>query len=416
MNIEKIRCRTSYIIRYIFRNIFRNSFRSISFFALALILMSTLCFLQVTATKQEKELHNYYKNMTVTVVISDINGVTDNLYIPGNYIGTFTDDIYGLSEYLEHVSLKRSMLLLNEEVHTLFADELSESKEKARLIGISNLASEDDLSEINGVSIHFFDGYDESVLQGDKPVCLINERLYEMLYGNKENISIKAKSFDHIFVQQELQPAELDMRIIGEIQGGKPYDIYCSWNSICELGSVSDGSDPYSESMSAIIVDNNKLNEFKEKAKRYYTKVDISKGASEYSFALTVYDSQLVNGITAINRNLHFVKLVSSVILFLSSGIGFFVCFLSTKNRNIEFALLRSLGLSRFSVICIAMLEQLVLSIIALIISFLVVIFSNERELGFPYNIIFFLLFMVGGLISMYRTIFSNILKSLREE
>lgn len=411
-----IRCKIGYNTRYIIRSIKRNLFRSISFFAVTLVLMSTLCFLQVTVVRQENELRNIYQDMSVIVDVSDTNGVTDNLYITSNYIGTFTSDIYGLSVYLEHVSLKRSMLLLNEEVNTLFATELDTSRDKAKLIGISNLASESNLSEINGVRIIFFNGYDETVLQGEEPVCLINERLYDELYNNRENINIKVKSFDHIFAKQKPQTAEIDMKIVGVIQGGNPYDIYCSFQSISMLGSISDGSDPYTENMSAIITDNNKLNDFKEKAKRYYTKVDISMGASEYSFALTVHDSQLINATTAINKNLHLIKLASSVILFLSSGIGFFVCFLCTKNRNVEFALLRSLGMSKLSVIRLAMLEQLTLSMIALIISFSIVIFSNDTEIGFSYNIIFLLLFMVGELFSLHRTLHSNILKNLRGE
>lgn len=411
-----LKTKIGYCTRYIIRGITRNSFRSISFFAVTLVLMSTLCYLQVTAARGENELRNVYNDMSVIVDVSDTNGVTDNLYITSNYIDTFISDTYGLSTYLEHISLKRSMLLLNEEVNMLFATEMNTSKDKAKLIGISNLASESFLSEVTGVSIRFFDGYDESVLQSDEPVCLINERLYDMLYSNRESINIKAISFDHMFVKQKPEIVEIDMGIAGIIQGGKPYDIYCSFRSISKLGSISDGSDPYTENMSAIITDNNELNEFKEKAKRYYTKVDISMGTSEYSFALTVHDSQLINATTAISKNLYLTKLASTVILLLSSGIGFFVCLLCTKNRNVEFALLRSLGMSKFFVIGLAMLEQLTLSMIALIISFSVVIFSNDIEIGFAYNIAFLLLFMVGGLFSMHRTLHSNILKNLQGE
>lgn len=411
-----MRYNKNYIVRYVIRSILRNTFRSISFFAVALVLMSTLCFLQVTAVGQENKLDEVYRDMTVIVNVSDINGVADNLYIPNNYIDTFTNDSYGLSKYFEYVSFKRPMLLLNEEVQILFSTELNTSRDKARVIGISNLASESGLSEINGVKVIFFDGYDESILDGEEDVCLINEKFYDSFEQPAKTINIKAKSFDHMFTMQKPQEVERGMKIVGVIQGGKPYDIYCSWNSICDLGNLSDGAEPYTESISAIITDNNSLNEFKEKAKRYYTKVDISMGTSEYTFALTVHDSQLNNTTAAINKNLYFIRLASSVILFLSLGIGFFVCFLYTKNRKIEFALLRSLGMNRVTIVLITMLEQIILSTIALAISLPVIVLANGNEIGFAYNFVFFILFTCGGFIALYPILFSNILKAMREQ
>ena len=60
----------------------------------------------------------------------------------------------------------------------------------------------------------------------------------------------------------------------------------------------------------AAIRDNHLLNEFKEKAKTYFSHVDITAPKAMHLYALTVYDSIFTKTVFQIQRNIQFLKAI----------------------------------------------------------------------------------------------------------
>ena len=248
---------------------------------------------------QAAKLENMYNDFNVRCVLSKPNGSRDNLLISNTYISYFTDPSYGLSQHLKDICFKRTLYyelpvyshnIGNNELHNIGNNELL----IMQLVGISRLEAEPIISDENGISIDFINGYTEEALQNDSLICVVNEwLLFNLGLQPGNNIKISAIDRQDNF-NNVVEFIDTEMLIIGSVKGGYVYTIYCPWETAVSLAEMSSGIPPITELMGAVIIDNKHINEFKEIASKYFTYVEAMAQSSTHGFALTVYDSILI--------------------------------------------------------------------------------------------------------------------------
>ncbi|MDD4493389.1 MAG: hypothetical protein PHV32_03430 [Eubacteriales bacterium] len=373
-----------------------------------------LCGLENSIRKQEIELDIVYSTMPIHIEVSDIKGTNrNNLFLCGTEIDVFTSEVYDLSIYIKDICFKR----------TLAIQEFEDNKQitgnngiKFYLIGITRVEAEEGLEQKRGVSIELQEGFTDNMLLETSNYCLANERLLQLLGKEPgDSILLTVKSPVNYFSREEPKEVKTELIIAGVIKGGDFNTMYCSWNKASLLGSESDYSNIwYTERIRATLRDNHRLSEFKQKAKRYYTSVDITAAKTEYRYALTVYDSIFMKTVFQIQKNIQFLKIILPIILLFSLGIGLLTSYLFTRNRQQELAVMRSLGTSKMKIMAIVLVEQSAISIVGILLGLLISRFLLKFNVLIINMLLFFISYIVGVVLFGYKITSGNVMKILR--
>ena len=81
--------------------------------------------------------------------------------------------------------------------------------------------------------------------------------------------------------------------------------------------------------------------------------------------ALTIQDEQYRSTVATLEQNIQRVGYFIPVIMLLGLGVGFLASFLSTRNENKTYALMRTLGMNSKKLFWSILREQMVLAVVA---------------------------------------------------
>ena len=345
-----------FVLAYAVKRMRRSALSCLALLFVSLAFALSLCELGYSLAGRNDALSALYRDMEVDCVISDLTGTkTDGLEISTSYIEVFATDMYNnLDEHARDLRLKRTARYLldasEDDVELLKGD----YRQSPNLImGISRVEAAPALSPELGVEISYDEGYDETLFQGDEMVCVVPEDMAP------ENGKLKITMVDHI-MNEEYGVLEAELTVAGTYKGGKT--IYCPWEAMRELVTRAGGA-AYTESMGFIAADNNRLDELKQKASKYFTNPSLTAGETKYSYALTVNDETLEEAAAAARREIRLLELMIPILLGLSTGIGFAAGYLFIRNRKPEFAVMRSMGTGRLAIFAAAFAEQLLLGV-----------------------------------------------------
>jgi hypothetical protein len=404
---------TLFLLSYAIKHIYRRYIKCLTAACICMSFVILLCGLGSSIRKQEAELDAIYNTMPIYVELSDIKGNRNNLCIYGAHIDIFTSEEYELSVYLKDICFKR----------TLKIQEFEDNKQLARneelefyLIGITNVESMENLWTEQGENIKLQDGFSYNMFLETSDYCLVNERLLQLL-GKElgDSILLTVKSLQNDFSREEPKEVKAELLISGVVKSRDFNTIYCSWNKASLLGAESDYSGIwYTESMRAAIRDNHLLNEFKEKAKTYFSHVDITAPKAMHLYALTVYDSIFTKTVFQIQRNIQFLKAILPMILLISFGLSFLTSFLLTRSRKQELAIMRSLGISKSKVMAIVLIENCTIGIMGILFGGLTVRFLLKFNVYIADIILFFICFTAGTVLFAFNVAAWNTLRILR--
>jgi hypothetical protein len=350
---------------------------------------------------QEEKLDIVYNNIPIYVEVSDYRGNNrERLALSdGFYVETFTEKAYGLSNYLKDVSLKRELSILN-----ISGIEINEFRDPFKMIGVTNLQYVENSYTERGYDyeVKFREGLDYSVFTEASEYCLVNEELLAKMGKQLGDIisftlitEVSVHSFKDDLGNVNIDPINAEFEIAGIIRGGKINEIYCSWDKAAEIGMYSDNcSTKYTDILRATISNNYKLNEFKDKAEKYYVAVGAKLLTGTNFYGLTIYDDTFTKTVTLIQKNIQFLKAVYPVVILFAFMIGYLLGFLFTRNRKKEVAVMRSLGVNKFRVFITIMMELFTINIVGTLIGVLVCnyilkikVTVNEIALFFAFNI-----------------------------
>lgn len=140
------------------------------------------------------------------------------------------------------------------------------------LSGITSLSCVPELSPENDCEITWYEGYDESIFDGDEPICLIPEGKADYYDSGNGEVVI---GFELRYVSYEVVNGEVvknidivephfTFKIAGTYTGGDWKSVYSSVSAVEKVLNDMDVSVRY-DSISATLADNSRLEEFREK-------------------------------------------------------------------------------------------------------------------------------------------------------
>lgn len=330
--------------------------------------------LVATSDTLYKQLNSVYDNMKIKCQFADLVGKTDGIYISNTLIDVCFSENYELSKYIDDALFMRSLDYVSDKGNDL-------------LVGVNSNRVDDKLMDLP-----------ESAFTGSDYVVFVNEQS-----GYRINDTID------LIVKLGSSYEEVSFKVAGTYTGEDSNTIYCSWYVICELAERL-GGHISAERGCFTLTDNRRLTEFKTVADKYFAKVDVSGNSrtdSQSGIALIIYDSEFRSTYAAIIQNIKLFETLMPFFYVISLGIGFLVSFLFTRNRYMEFNLLRRIGVKPTVIVTMTLLEQTLLSLIGVGFGTIYIGESNSLKL--------LLCFMVGSFLSSLLIFRKSIIK-LRSE
>ena len=406
------------------------------------------------------------ENYAIIAQVSDHSGNnTTELNIDLRHIELFTDPDAPLSLYGF-----TSELLLRRTMEAEIADGTVVS-----LIGITARPADETLSMIADSNITFFDGYDESIFQTNELIAVISDDLVAYSDDNRLSVSVVERlpgwwsyegeglflyyyrggymllelhadgsvtqfmgagvpqgipilypdtgpvfplgemygGVEFIYIEGESFIFEEELHIIGIISDDAVTGvIYSPFWAVNMFAGELTGLPPSTELLSMTLYDNRDLTRLKGVASMHFSHVQSIGGIRP--FALTIYDSAFYETLEPLVQNTILIGVATPIIYIISMLVGILTSMVLTRQRKAEFAILRSVGVSRKDIFIGALGEQFVLCVIGTSIGFALVA-AALGYLSFERALIFLACYMLGAIISAIRAAGTNVLLLLRE-
>ncbi len=309
----------------------------------------------------DRQIEDVLDNAVVTCAVTNLTGTqSDYLELVDWTVNLFretdADSIHvpetSFLDYLEDIQMKLST-----------GGELS--GQSVNVVGVNTLRADHSLRPEED-RIFWFEGYDETIFSQAEALCIVSEDLYQGLEpGDSADREITLKIQGEY---DEEKVTELKLTVAGTCSG-KQATIYCPW-SIAEDAYRSVNLFFGADCIYATIIDNRRIEEFKERcAREYFAEVD-PKGVPQpweksplydsYPYAFAVYDETMNLTVESLRQNQSIYRLCQKIIVVLTLGMGFIIGNLSTKQRQRELALQYVLGLPRGRIFTEVWVEHLI--------------------------------------------------------
>jgi hypothetical protein len=364
--------------------------RAIAVILFAVVVSGIICTLEKL---NETELQHYEeakRSIPVTVSVMDASR-TDTV---GGPIQNWVYDVFAKKVPVKFVSLSDGVnyvqLSLNEyvkdiqvKVQQLIDTVNGKTFKNPLLYGITSLSCEKMFLPEYGCEIKWEDGYDESVLEGDKPFCLVPaESLTDYDNGSGEVVldflgPTKYTVINGEVIKHDRAKYQCTLKIVGTYTAGDGKSIYCPL-SVVELVYRELDAKPIVCSLSATLADNNRLEEFRLKMKFCFLESSTKKNDIKwgyrvdgrdnvfYSYALDIDDKNLLDLAAILEESIKFNRTVTTIVVVLSAVEGFVVGYLMICRRKHEIMLMRVVGESNLSVYVGIVLEQTIYIILGI--------------------------------------------------
>jgi len=430
----------------------REGSKSLSVPLIALVFVILINLLGGIRSWLETQYEDTLDNYPIIAVVSDLTGeITDELRIEMRYIDLFLDpDVnFTLAEHTGDIAIMRTL----DNAHIPgYTSEVS-------LIAITNTRAVAALDPFYGAEITFFDGYDEQALKSDILFGLVSDDLYPLVNNGKLSIAISVQMPDEIvpivegvrverrpggevmyFMDYEIhdgnfvmrgsyrvfleedwwytrEPGEIivieeELTVIGIAANAEHGVIYGSFWKLSELAEELAGVPPFAESLSITVSNNRELDDFKEIAAKSFSRT--TPIFDTRPFAMTIRDLEFYETLEPLRQNIIVVDIATPFIYILSVAIGFLTSVLLTRRRKAEFAIMRSIGVSKWVVFTSALAEQSLLSIAGAALGFAFVALTwGYASLTRP--AIFLACYLLGAVFASIGAAGTNVMKVLRD-
>jgi len=435
----------------------REGAKSLSVPLIALVFVILINLLGGIRSWLEAQYEDILDSFPIVATLSDLSGEnTDGLEIGKRYIDLFFDpDVdFSLTEHTGDIVMIRS--LDNSHIPGYASD--------ITLVAITNTRADESLDPVYGAEITFFEGYDEHAFISDEFYGLVSEDLYPLVSNGMLSIAISVQLpsgglvptiegvfltnvpgsshfryflgyqdsegewvYDHRDNEGELflwddwwytmEPGEIlmaegEMTVIGTVANAEHGMVYGSFWKISELAEELTEVPLFAESLSITISNNRELDDFKEKAAISFSRVNPI--FDSRPFAMTIDDQEFYETLEPLRQNIIVVDIATPFIYILSIAIGFLTSVLLTRRRKAEFAIMRSIGVSKWVVFTSALTEQSLLSLMGAALGFgFVALLWDYTSLTRP--AIFLACYLLGAVFASIGAAGTNVMKVLRD-
>lgn len=378
------------------RSIWRRKGVSVLLVAVVLAGVFSSIMLHNLIRHQEDAMAELVETATISCVVTNPQGTdSSNLQM----ISAFVDMLVGLRHergcYLdEYVKNVRAVATTPLEYPKNYA-----------LRRIYSLDSDPHLSPVEGASVQFFEGWEESVLKSRDRVCLV---------GNNAPIVTASDGTAHITV--ELAHCDpVDLTVIGTVTGGPDGVIYVPFyielaQGISYAFSV--------DSCSFDIRDNTRLEESKAELYKTFVQPNLSQQPDGLQYGLLVQDETYLRSLEEMESNLTMLQRLLPVLMVLTCGIGFFSGYLATRGRRKEFAVMRCLGMNPRKIFVIVFGEQAILALLGGVAGLTLgtVLERGVTGAALVKAGILTAVFLIGAAIATFRVTSVNVMKLMKVE
>lgn len=313
------------------------------------------------------QIENVLDNSEVTCAVTNLTGTqADGLMLPdwaSNLFRETTPESVHIPttsflDYVDNIKMKFSM-----EADCLNCN--------VNVFGVTSIFADRSIS-LQEQSIEWFNGFDDSVFESDANACIISDDLYSLFQqsGNsKLELTVKARDNNNL-------TSTIPLDVAG-ILHGKSASVYCPWETASKV-CLDLNKNLNVDCISATIIDNRKIEEFKEKcANIYFAEVDprgvpqpweASPIYESYPFALEIYDKTMNETIATLKSGMLIFNVCQIVTVILILCMGFIVATLSIRHRQRELALQNVLGFSKWNIFYEIFIEYVAVSFTCLAI------------------------------------------------
>ncbi len=311
------------LIRITLRGMARRWTASILLIAVCTMGVFAAMVLENLTLRQEQSLESTLQNTTVSCTVTNEQGTdSGNLRMHSSIVAELLEG--ELSQFVTNVQASGTLRLTKPE----------EGPYIQRMCRILNPQS----VSIGSAPITYAEGYDETVFTGTEMVCVVSPEL--MTPDGELDV-----------VLSELTAIRLKIvGVLGATQSGTIYvPLFMPYQP---EGSIYFPLDRCTFDLR----DARYLEESKNRLYQLFVVPALDNPKSD-AYGLIVHDDILENALTEIRANLRMLKLLLPVLLVLCGAIGFFASFLAIRGRRREYAAMRCIGLSRWRVLGLVLLE-----------------------------------------------------------
>lgn len=317
-------------MKFAFRNLWRN--KKISVFAAFVVAASTLFLLFFTGNiaTYQSELDQSYQIMKASAHITGENSAA---------VPQLTELQYGM--LLDSGFVKD---------HSVMADHIINEQDILR--GINNSSIDTTLHSCIQ-DVVWSKGYDGNVFLGDKMVCIVpaNRR---MKLGSVWACTINQQKYEFIVVG--IYGSKYTNKSNGAI-------FYCPVNALKNAYNNAGKEFTYC-GMEMDLQNLQEIDLFKEQMK--------AAGMAEGQCRLVINDAQLQSVTAQLKRHVRVLESMLPILLALITAIGLGISFLLLRGRKREIAILRTIGMNRFSVFVGYLLETAVQAMLGMVVGILI--------------------------------------------
>lgn len=374
---------------YLFKRLWRRPWLSLC----SLVLSVTLCFLMGYLANyrqnQQEKLRQVKEDYDVLCVVTDRRGTrSDSLRMNDKVAQLLADTSEtGLAQYVRELRITKEFLYTSPVlgVTDMF---------NPMVIGVSDPRCSPLLDPAEDAEVTYFveDFYDQS-----EYVCLISEEKYQMLDRDTVKLFLEDPFIDPgLYISFDSDMVEMT---IGGYYKGSGETIFISFNASQRLCDEMSAGLRSSDSVAFFAADNEKLPEIYEVSGKVFGTVDPNAGDRAFlQIAMTIYDGQYRATVTALEQNIARTDYLLPIVLLLGLGVGFLISFLFTRSERRTYALMRTLGMTRWRLFGSILREQLLLVAIAVLAA---TVLTREVIPGGGY----FLCYSIGCAACIFRAI-----------
>ncbi len=272
----------------------------------------------------------------------DVSGVED----PGELLklkDEVTPTTLSLAEYVKDVKYTLAYRLEKINHQTIHGNTFS-------MIGISSLDCDPQLLPENECEIKWYEGYDESIFDGEEPYCLIPDGKAES-YDNGNGEVILGFELRHVTYTPvngelvkniDIVEHHFTFKIAGTYTGGDWKSVYCSVPAAEKVHNDMDVEYWY-DSLSVTLADNSRLDEFREKASfcfpeqadgalavewGYYANDEYHK---TYPLSLNIDDEELIELTASFEERMELHRRTTMIAIVISAAVGSAIILLTVR-------------------------------------------------------------------------------------
>lgn len=306
-------------------------------------------------------------------------------------------------------------VVITSQTYGMLAGTAEEEKQygpQINMVGTNTLSA---FSDISATDISFQGNYDESFLQGNKFLCIVNDTLTDeqgTSLGGELELEVYAPKYEvksgELYTYEELRV--MKCKVIGtySIQSiDSSVEIPDMLIPIRSMESIylESGVIPTASSMKFTLSQPFQMNEFKSIMKDIgFYSVSLSGSSSNEGKALIMNDQIFILAATQLKENLALMQGLAPLIYFIITVIGLISSYILMQSRQEEFAIMRSLGTGSMRTFFIILLESVILAVLGILLGTFaggIIIKAFKPEIMGIVLFIFLIFYILGTAIAL---------------